>query len=63
MSTNSTTGDRAPSQGGVIDGLNPTHYNPKDPVTIFIIQASSPLPRRNPPGDPAHMFAKTHRTR
>ena len=27
-----------PAQGGVIDGLNPTHYNPKDPIPLFIIQ-------------------------
>jgi hypothetical protein len=33
-------GDRAPSQAGVIEGLNPTKYNPKDPIVIFIIQAS-----------------------
>lgn len=33
-------GDRAPSQGGVIEGSNPTVYNPKDPIVIFIIQAS-----------------------
>lgn len=32
--------DRAPSQGGVIEGSNPTVYNPKDPIVIFIIQAS-----------------------
>ncbi|KAK0648005.1 sodium/hydrogen exchanger family protein [Cercophora newfieldiana] len=32
-------GNRAPSQGGVIEGANPSHYNPKDPITMFIIQA------------------------
>lgn len=32
-------GDRAPSQGGVIEGSNPSQYNPKDPLTLFIIQA------------------------
>jgi Kef-type K+ transport system membrane component KefB len=32
-------GNRAPSQGGVIEGANPAHYNPKDPITMFIIQA------------------------
>ncbi|WYZ45485.1 hypothetical protein EsH8_VIII_000801 [Colletotrichum jinshuiense] len=37
--TSSTGGSRAPSQGGVIEGANPSHYNPKDPITIFIIQA------------------------
>ncbi|GAB1316820.1 Cation/H+ exchanger domain-containing protein [Madurella fahalii] len=35
----STSGNRAPSQGGVIEGANPSEYNPKDPITIFIIQA------------------------
>ena len=34
-----TGGGRAPSQGGVIEGANPSHYNPKDPITMFIIQA------------------------
>jgi len=33
-------GDRAPSQAGVIEGANPSEYNPKDPIVIFIIQAS-----------------------
>ncbi|KAH7329576.1 K+/H+ antiporter 1 [Stachybotrys elegans] len=33
------TGDRAPSQGGVIEGANPSEYNPRDPLTTFIIQA------------------------
>ncbi|KAK7946307.1 uncharacterized protein PG986_010628 [Apiospora aurea] len=32
-------GNRAPSQGGVLEGSNPSHYNPTDPLTIFIIQA------------------------
>ncbi len=35
-----STGNRAPSQGGVIEGANPSKYNPKDPLTIFIIQVS-----------------------
>ncbi|KAM0211876.1 hypothetical protein ACHAQI_005029 [Fusarium lateritium] len=26
-------------QGGIIEGLNPIHYNPKDPISLFIIQA------------------------
>ncbi|KAF7551197.1 hypothetical protein G7046_g7781 [Stylonectria norvegica] len=26
-------------QGGIIEGLNPVKYNPKDPITLFIIQA------------------------
>ncbi len=36
----STGGNRAPSQGGVIEGANPSVYNPKDPITMFIIQVS-----------------------
>lgn len=39
--TPTPTGNRAPSQGGVIEGANPTVYNPKDPLTIFIIQVRS----------------------
>ncbi|KAG8425547.1 hypothetical protein J3458_002236 [Metarhizium acridum] len=30
---------RASNQGGIIDGANPTKYNPKDPIILFIIQA------------------------
>ncbi|CAG7563073.1 unnamed protein product [Fusarium equiseti] len=26
-------------QGGIIEGLNPIHYNPKDPIALFIVQA------------------------
>ncbi|KAI5455959.1 Sodium/hydrogen exchanger family-domain-containing protein [Mariannaea sp. PMI_226] len=26
-------------QGGMIEGINPIHYNPKDPVSLFIVQA------------------------
>lgn len=29
---------RAKAQGGILEGENPTHYNPKDPIIIFIIQ-------------------------
>lgn len=29
---------RASNQGGIIDGANPTKYNPKDPIILFIIQ-------------------------
>ncbi|KAK7518899.1 Sodium/hydrogen exchanger family-domain-containing protein [Phyllosticta citriasiana] len=42
MSTNSTgnaTSNRAAPQGGILEGANPTHYNKKDPIIIFIIQA------------------------
>ncbi|GAB7360155.1 hypothetical protein MBLNU230_g7918t1 [Neophaeotheca triangularis] len=32
-------GDRAPPQGGILEGGNPTHYDPEHPITTFIIQA------------------------
>lgn len=31
---------RVASQGGILDGGNPSKYNPKDPITIFIIQVN-----------------------
>ncbi|KHN95978.1 K(+)/H(+) antiporter 1 [Metarhizium album ARSEF 1941] len=34
-----TSTTRASSQGGIIDGANPTKYNPKDPIILFIVQA------------------------
>jgi len=37
-STASST-DRATPQGGLFDGLNPTRYDTKNPITLFIIQA------------------------
>lgn len=33
-----TSTARAAAQGGILEGGNPTHYNPKDPIIIFIIQ-------------------------
>ncbi|KIW87056.1 uncharacterized protein Z519_12353 [Cladophialophora bantiana CBS 173.52] len=36
----STASSRATPQGGVFEGLNPTHYDPKNPITLFIIQAA-----------------------
>ncbi|KAK0126889.1 K(+)/H(+) antiporter [Cadophora gregata f. sp. sojae] len=35
----SPTGNRAVPQGGVIEGLNPTTYDAKNPIVLFIIQA------------------------
>ncbi|KAL5313755.1 hypothetical protein ACEPPN_018176 [Leptodophora sp. 'Broadleaf-Isolate-01'] len=35
----SPTGSRAVPQGGVIEGLNPTTYDAKNPIVLFIIQA------------------------
>jgi hypothetical protein len=31
---------RAPHQGGVLDGVNPSHYDAKNPLILFIIQVS-----------------------
>ncbi|PLB50888.1 hypothetical protein P170DRAFT_354549 [Aspergillus steynii IBT 23096] len=39
MSSNSTD-NRAAPQGGILEGGNPSHYDPKNPIVIFIIQAS-----------------------
>ncbi|KAL8926901.1 MAG: hypothetical protein Q9208_002710 [Pyrenodesmia sp. 3 TL-2023] len=34
-----TSSVRAPHQGGILEGANPSVYNPKDPIIMFIIQA------------------------
>ncbi|KAF2089128.1 hypothetical protein K490DRAFT_64333 [Saccharata proteae CBS 121410] len=34
-----TSSHKVSPQGGIIEGANPTVYNPKDPITMFIIQA------------------------
>lgn len=34
----------APNQAGVLEGMIPTHYNASNPLTLFIIQASFPVP-------------------
>ncbi|KAG9698453.1 hypothetical protein KCU95_g2519, partial [Aureobasidium melanogenum] len=39
MSATVSSTARAKAQGGILEGENPTHYNPKDPIIIFIIQA------------------------
>ncbi|TIA49741.1 hypothetical protein D6C79_03427 [Aureobasidium pullulans] len=39
MSATASSTARAKAQGGILEGENPTHYNPKDPTIIFIIQA------------------------
>lgn len=38
MSATASSTARAKAQGGILEGENPTHYNPKDPIIIFIIQ-------------------------
>lgn len=35
-----TTSNRATPQGGIFEHVNPTHYDTKNPITLFIIQAS-----------------------
>ncbi|KAL1875658.1 hypothetical protein Plec18167_005594 [Paecilomyces lecythidis] len=34
-----SSSSRATPQGGILEGGNPTHYDPKNPITLFIIQA------------------------
>lgn len=37
MASNSTD-NRATPQGGILEGGNPSHYDPKNPIVVFIIQ-------------------------
>ncbi|CAK1354212.1 unnamed protein product [Cercospora beticola] len=37
--SSSTDGNRAPPQGGILEGIDPTHYDSKNPIILFIIQA------------------------
>jgi len=37
-SATNTSTYRAAPQGGVIEGANPSHYDPKNPLITFIIQ-------------------------
>ncbi|KAG8671915.1 hypothetical protein FPOAC2_05275 [Fusarium poae] len=37
--TTAVAATSAHPQGGIIEGLNPITYNPKDPITLFIVQA------------------------
>lgn len=34
-----SSSNRAAPQGGLFEGLNPTHYDTKNPITLFVIQA------------------------
>ena len=36
---------RAAPQGGILEGLNPSKYDPKNPIFMFIIQAGMHLTR------------------
>lgn len=40
VAASSSAANRAPPQGGVLDGQNPTVYDPKNPIIVFIIQVS-----------------------
>jgi hypothetical protein len=37
----STNGTGAPPQAGVLEGVNPIAYTPSNPITLFIVQAST----------------------
>jgi hypothetical protein len=34
---------KAPPQGGVLEGVNPVHFDAKNPIILFIIQVRRPL--------------------
>jgi hypothetical protein len=38
----STAVPKAPPQGGVLEGVNPVHFDAKNPIILFIVQASCP---------------------
>ncbi|BFZ63650.1 hypothetical protein YB2330_004782 [Saitoella coloradoensis] len=38
-SASATAGQSVTPQGGILEGENPTHYDPKNPIILFIIQA------------------------
>ena len=49
---------RAANQGGILQGSNPSAYDPKNPIFVFIIQVSlSPLPTDTPSADPSSFQA------
>jgi hypothetical protein len=31
---------KAPPQGGVLEGVNPVHFDAKNPIILFIVQVS-----------------------
>ncbi|KAF2022216.1 K(+)/H(+) antiporter-like protein 1 [Aaosphaeria arxii CBS 175.79] len=35
-----SSGNKATPQGGVLEHVNPVHYDPKNPIILFIVQAS-----------------------
>jgi hypothetical protein len=34
---------KAPPQGGVLEGVNPVHFDAKNPIILFIVQVGSSL--------------------
>lgn len=42
-STAAASATGAPNQAGILEGMNPSHYNASNPLTLFIIQVG---PRR-----------------
>jgi hypothetical protein len=37
-----SSSNAVPPQAGVIEGVNPVHYDPKNPIILFIVQVGSP---------------------
>jgi hypothetical protein len=46
------SGTRAAHQGGILEGADPSEFNPKDPIIVFIIQVW--LPGHRPRGEEKH---------
>ncbi|KAF9893350.1 K(+)/H(+) antiporter [Aspergillus nanangensis] len=40
MADSSNSTSKVSPQGGILEGGNPSHYDPKNPIVVFIIQAS-----------------------
>jgi hypothetical protein len=38
-----TSSNRVASQGGVLDHQDPSHFDPKNPIALFIIQVRIPI--------------------
>lgn len=37
-----TAAPKAPPQGGVLEGVNPVHFDSKNPIILFIVQVGRP---------------------
>lgn len=40
VASSSAASTRAPAQGGILEGENPSTYDPKNPIILFIIQVN-----------------------